>query len=536
MFKLVRSLNYEVSNAIQYYLENNLYKANVTMQKILVRLQKIAGKLEEEQCAQGLQVVLPVLLEMEDILALGNESMIADFCQDSLEKMLEDLAVIVFGEGTELADYWGTNRKVLREKYPEYYKLILAARDEIPDNYQIRFSRNGELVLDVLKDGQLEQLHSSINPWKEAHYFATNNVREDGKYCLYGFGLGYEGIVLSNMPEVEHLTIVEPDIYQLAIACSYCDLTELLTKENVTLVCEKATAISEEMIAFANAKRLLIWHPSVRGLGESEEKTFIEDLFVQIYSIKNSFRKMNNNFKQNINLMEKEVHEVSDKFQGKKMILAAGGPSLDQGMEAIKRRGADTVLVAVGKVAKALLDQGIIPDYVAIIDPDVKTTWQIDGAQEVPLISLATANAEIVKKCQAEKYIAFQQGFSLGEAYAKEKGYETFESGGSVATFCIDLGVKLGCTEIIAMGLDMGYVDERSHASGVKLGNPKVDLKHCIEVERVGGGTAYTSKTLDMYRKWIEEKIARTKQVRFVNASLGCRIQGMEEIHPDSLK
>lgn len=535
MFKLVRLLNYEVTNAVQYYLENNLYKTNITMQSILIHLQEMAVQLEKNQCVEGLELVLPVLLGMEEMLALGNESAIADFCEDSLGGMLDALATIVFGEGTDLVDYWGVNRKVLRERYPEYYKMILEARDNIPDEYQLRFSRNGQLILDVLKDGQVVQLHSALNPWREAHSFAKNNIREDGAYCLFGMGMGYEAIVLSDMPEVDSLTIVEPDIYQMAIACSYCDLTNLLSDRHVTLLCESVTAVSDRLLAFANDKKLLIWHPEVRALSESKEKAFMEDLFIQIFSIRNNFRQMRDNFLRNVSLISEEVHGLAKVFQGKKMMLAAGGPSLDQGLNAIKKRGKDTILVAVGKVALALLEQGIEPDYIAIIDPDAKTTWQLKGVQGIPLIALSTANAEITETYEGEKYIAFQQDFSFGEEYATKRGYETFESGGSVATFCIDLGVKLGCSEIVTMGLDMGYVDDRSHASGVKNGNPKVDLNQCIEVEGVGGGKAYTSKTLDMYRKWIEEKIARTNHVRFVNASLGCRIHGMEEIHPDSL-
>ena len=39
----------------------------------------------------------------------------------------------------------------------------------------------------------------------------------------------------------------------------------------------------------------------------------------------------------------------------------------------------------------------------------------------------------------------------------------------------------------------------------------------------------YTSKTLDMYRSWIEKRIASEKDTEFINTSKGAKIAGMKE-------
>ena len=56
------------------------------------------------------------------------------------------------------------------------------------------------------------------------------------------------------------------------------------------------------------------------------------------------------------------------------------------------------------------------------------------------------------------------------------------------------------------------------------------DRSKLKQVEAVGGGKAYTNKSLDIYRKWIEKRIAAEKDIELINASHGARIHGMREI------
>lgn len=105
---------------------------------------------------------------------------------------------------------------------------------------------------------------------------------------------------------------------------------------------------------------------------------------------------------------------------------------------------------------------------------------------------------------------------------------QQYQTGGSVATFALDMGIRLGCRKIICVGLDLGYVGEDSHAQGV--GKKVADTDSLRQVEGVKGGMIYTSKTLDIYRKWIEKRIQRVSEVTLINASGGAKIHGMQEL------
>lgn len=80
---------------------------------------------------------------------------------------------------------------------------------------------------------------------------------------------------------------------------------------------------------------------------------------------------------------------------------------------------------------------------------------------------------------------------------------------------------------MICVGLDMGYPGERTHAQGV--GNDLADKRNLRQVEGIQTEYIYTSRTLDIYRQWIEKRILGIKGIEFVNISKGARIHGMKE-------
>lgn len=88
-------------------------------------------------------------------------------------------------------------------------------------------------------------------------------------------------------------------------------------------------------------------------------------------------------------------------------------------------------------------------------------------------------------------------------------------------------GLRLGCSTIICVGLDLDFINKQSHASGTgddaitEVGNQR-------EVENIDGTIIYTSKTLDSFRHWIERRIRKETGITFINTSKGANIQGMK--------
>lgn len=187
------------------------------------------------------------------------------------------------------------------------------------------------------------------------------------------------------------------------------------------------------------------------------------------------------------------------------------------------------ILVCVGKIAKKLIAEGIIPDYIVMTDGQTKTGCRISGIEDcgVPLIYLSTVAFNVAHAYRSKRYIAFQKGYPAAEQYAKEHGFGTFETGGSVATFALDMLIRFECSKVICVGLDMGYRGGRTHAQGV--GNNLADKRNLRKVEGIETKEIYTSRTLDIYRQWIEKRIQGITETEFINVSKGARIHGMKE-------
>ena len=120
----------------------------------------------------------------------------------------------------------------------------------------------------------------------------------------------------------------------------------------------------------------------------------------------------------------------------------------------------------------------------------------------------------------------FQKGYQPAEEYAKEHGVMTFETGGSVSTLAMDVLLQCGCKELITIGLDLAYTDNKVHSFDAKT----TDTKRLLCVKCVLGGTVPTTNVLNTYRIWIEKRLKNEKNVRLINISRGAYIEGMENV------
>lgn len=527
LFEETKNLIFVVLRAVYFFRQQNFNKSFAVTGRVIQLLQNYMGYLPEQLCGELLSVLEMLLEAMEE----QDGTQIADLLEDGLLPMLYQIQQSVFEEMEDaLADCWGKNRRILKERFPEIYRKVLECREEIPDKYRLAWAKSGDLVLEVATETQgTIRMNSMSNPNAEAMLFAERMFGTKA-YCVVGFGLGYHIEYLLRDKICKKIVILEHDMNQLAIALSYRDLSYVLEDRRVEIV----HSFSDEIYAkYMNQKdddtQICIWYPSVKTLEDDLIREKLEDYQVKLSSIENIGSILDNNFEINIKNNDNEVSSLKEKFKGKEVIFAAGGPSLDNSLEFLRKQS-ERILVCVGKVAKKLIMSGIRPDYIIMTDGLYRSRWQIEGIENsgVPLIYLSTVASEVTDKYQGKRYIAFQERFPQAEDYAGKMGYSLYQSGGSVATFALDLLIRFECAQIICVGLDMGYPGDRTHASGI--GSEITSKEKLRKVEGVASDYVYTSKTLDIYRIWIENRIKNVKQTELLNASKGARIHGMKEV------
>lgn len=99
-----------------------------------------------------------------------------------------------------------------------------------------------------------------------------------------------------------------------------------------------------------------------------------------------------------------------------------------------------------------------------------------------------------------------------------------------MSTSAIDLILRFNCKSLTTIGLDLAYTDNKTHSYDAKSVDTSTSSRY-IYVKGVRGDSLPTTNILNIYRKWIENRIEnRIKNIKLVNMSRGAYIEGMENV------
>lgn len=370
-------------------------------------------------------------------------------------------------------------------------------------------------------------LCSKFDPIEEAKKWAESIYNEQAEmFIVYGVGFGYHIKALDDLL-LEHQKIYAFD-FNLEIAQQLKDYTkEVLnkTKQVEVMITEQVTALHQLLHEVEEESvKLAVYSPMLKVIPERfiGIKEALEIQYVMKHS-RDLFQEMiNRNKEENMKLQCENVSCFWNKFEGKTMALISGGPSLTDSIEMLKTVQEEVVIFATGRVIKHLMESGIKVDFFCIIDPqDDQTYIQIQGIEQehIPLIFLNTASHFTVCQYKGPKYIAFNSDMP-------EEQEGRIETGGSVATAALELGIRFGFKTILFLGQDLAYTRGLTHAEGSR-GQEVSGTEYMRKVKGVQGDFIPTSSALLSFKRWIENKISKHPEIEFINCSqVGAYIEG----------
>lgn len=430
--------------------------------------------------------------------------------------------------------YYEQNIAGLKERFPQLYSRIVTLNiDEIVQSkkYQIENTESGLKTLSVSSEnGKTIYLHSNGNPLTEASVLAREYYEEpDSTYRICGLGLGYLPETLANMDTTSQIIVYESNLEVLAIALYHRNLKNIWKEERIKLIYDENYTLFRKQIAEGTP---IIHYPSIEAMENKEDKEILINYFVQLQSAKNQKIYLEENFSRNIKLTDESVDCLKEELENKKMLLIAGGPSLDKCMEWIAKHKEEYVVVAVGTVLRKLCNYGIQPDFAIITDASTTMIRQIENVEteHIPLMYMATSSHILRKAYKGKAYRILQKGWEQSENYAKEHGLSTYQTGGSVTTTALEIGISFNCKEILCMGMDMAYTNGASHATGTNGFVQEQQNDRMLPVEGVNGEVVYTIRNLSIYREWIERRIKDCKGIRLINVSDGAKVRGVVNV------
>ncbi len=387
--------------------------------------------------------------------------------------------------------------------------------------YAVEYNNSGEATLVRSNGGNRIYYNTNLCAKLEGARFATAYAdSEVDEYIILGLGLGYHAYALDMKGFGARITVYESSKAVIRL------WEEFGAKADFDVVWDEGyRQLSARLTKATENTSFLIHWPTLCAIDNENVRTAFEDYFWVQNSVKEQKAVLEWNFRNNMKLGLEPANNLKEKLENRDVILVAAGPSLDKDIRVLADRAADYTIVAVGTVYKKLLSQGIVPDYVVISDVTINMQKQLLGTDNTDsvLIALASANHKAVKEYAGRKYIAYQEGYDKAEEKACETGVECYQTGGSVACLAMDLVLRMGATKIVCLGYDLAYTDGKSHAAGTAFYNEKKGSRQVVSVD---GRMIETAPNFEIYRKWIEARIAGCG-VTIINTAKGAKIEGM---------
>ena len=475
------------------------------------------------------------------------------------------------------------NKEILLAQYPGLYEEISAqGEDEISqEDIKIDAAPAGEPTLCV----KGMHVHSPRDPAREGQRLAqaVNASNADGAVVVLGFGLGYAAQAAAAFGKP--VIIVEKYKSIILKALELRDLGDFLSKNKIIFVIGgsgegivNALIIAHEILTAENSGQddkkkppSIIRNKALMSLDEQWYKT-IEDK-IRTYSMRDDVniathkrfgRRWVRNLSKNMLSIrdlpgisylaglasEKEkaivsetlcpsvssvVKNLEDSFLP--IFLAAAGPSLDKIKPMLRDIYDRCIVVAVDTSLRFFVKNGIIPDFVLVVDPQFWNSRHLDRClneqtcSQTALIAESAVYPPVLNLPFKNKFLCSSL-FPLGTFIEKQvdpKG--RLGAGGSVATTAWDFARSLGSQEIWIAGLDLAFPGLKTHFRGARFeersnsessrispvekwivralrdGNPFKARSAC-------GGQVLTDQRLSLYAAWFENQFKQNAQIK----------------------
>lgn len=510
----------KINETIKYFRHQDYYFGNVNLSRLLNDVMKTC-----DECIEAITPVLELILE-----AQSNEDyiLVSDYLEAGLFPYINELNVNSFYDiDTNIQeDILEKNRQIFEKRWNSYDDM-LAQMEYNGTMLNVEWSSIGVPTMKGVIEGKTFYFHSNNNPIKEAYelvdYYCSEDVLE---YVVIGLGLSYIPSAILKKDDRYKVTVIEINSEVLHSAMRNVDMTQLFANERFDIILCKESGMIREIKKLGD-KRLIVHYPTVRMIKDENLREHLNDYFIKFNSIFAQNKYLDSNFFYNQKNNSQSIVKVMEEMKSNKVMYIGGGPSLEKNLDDVKEFSENgNIVMCASTVYRQLIQHGIIPTYVMIIDAKESMVNHFNGIQYTgsKLIYMCTASRKAVGEFKGDKYICYQSGFEEAEQYAKDNNIPLIETGGSVSTAAIDIILRSGSSELITVGLDLAHTNGKSHSFTAYDKNFKG-----IEVKSVAGGMVETTKVLNIYRKWIENRIVGEK-IKMVNISEGAYIEGMENI------
>lgn len=539
-FEEIRFILNSIDHISYYYRGQKYYEGNIDYKRLSLALEFFFNLCHNHNdILESKDIVVNEDMIMDSVTAVIEAQQkkdfvfMADLLLYQLKPIFQQMMFTIINKNNySMDDCRDKNLEMCRIYKPQLYQLM-PKEWEAKSGYELEITSHGNITLKRKLFDMEYYFHSNENPFLEADIqLDSMRIKVGETIVILGLGLGYLVYMIKRHNIEKPVYVYEHDKNIIELAFQGNDLSRALKLKNINIIYDPDLTQFSKKITEDNIN-VFFHRPSVMNIQNKKLREIVEEIQMNYDSVRNQAAMLESNLRENLVCIDKTLDDEKEKFRGNTFLYVAGGQSLDNDMEDLRKKAVkdDIILVAAGTVYKKLLKQDIIPDYVIITDPKVSIKSQIDGTRcnKTKLLYLSTVNKNVTDAWQGEKCIVFQEGVEAAERFAKSNSYTLISTGGSVSTAAIDIGIRMKAARVVCVGLDLAFIGDNDHASGT---NEKklVDTEKMRKVKGVDGRELPTRTNLDTYRHWIERRIENVKDVELINCSGGAYINGMKHI------
>ena len=450
-----------------------------------------------------------------------------------------------------------------------------------------------EKQVEIFLENQKEHLISNFNcafeknTYNQLHYYFKNriygkateiveknkNISESNEtlesiplMIMYGLGLGYHLSYLYEKFTPINMYIIEPneDFFFLSLCIfDYSTLIDYINERKLGLkfiFSDDPTTILNDINNYSSrygmnlAVKSFFTHYSSNHLNKIKELIFRE---LSSISIKSGFFDdaligichSCTNILNGTDLLRNE--QLPDSYNSIPVIVVGNGPSLDNDLELIKKINKRVCIIACGTALTALSKYGIKADIYVAVERDLDVYRSLltindpDVFENILCIAPDVVHPKTLCKFK-HKIIGFKINETVPVALAQmypDKNIKNCASLNYINPLVSNMGVSvatiLGFKTIYMVGIDNGsaykelhsihscYYDEKNQPEWKSIPSNDLPLSH------PGNFKSYI-KTNTLYKvsiHMLEDLIANNKDILYLNASDGAKIEGAEPKH-----
>ncbi len=430
-------------------------------------------------------------------------------------------------------------------------------------------ARNGSVTA---RDGGVP-LHSLYDPEREAGQGVAGKNPSRPSAVFFGFGLGYHAAAWSRLHPSGRLVLVEPDPARFFAALSVVDWTSVFSLKNLVIAVScpvsSVLALIENSAVPGEAAFSGAWFLDLPRFTGHSDGYFSE---LRILAARNGEKDRINRATLDrfsglwLRNSSRNAARIADcpGISGLKsrfppeipFLVVAAGPSLSGILPHIRSLAGRMIIVCVETALRALLHEGVQPDFIVISDPQFWAYRHIAGLSSPGSVLVTDISVvPAVFRFDCRRIMLCRSEFPVGRFFGRIfPSSGALGSGGSVASAAWSLAVWCGAERIYLAGLDLGFPGGQTHVRGSTAeqrfhsvsSRVSPSEKSAVSVafsagaetaSSYDGGTVLTDRRMRMFAWWFESHVAAQdgRSRTFTLCPEGLAVPGIETASVDSL-